>query len=55
MKYPGWQTDKDMYGQTPIVRWFAYRLAICLDYDEVPEPVPEDMFYDGWEDAKDMD
>lgn len=35
--YPGWQTDKDKYGRTPLMFWVRYRYN---------KDVPEELYYD---------
>ena len=39
LKYPGWQTDRDNDGYTPLMIWVDY----CK------KPIPEDMKYPGWQ------
>lgn len=36
--YPGWQTDKDKYGKTPLMMWIRYRYN---------RDIPEELYYDG--------
>ena len=44
MYYPDWQSDRDVYGRTPLMLWIYYREG---------EPIPEDMYYPGWEADRD--
>jgi hypothetical protein len=44
LKYPDWKTDKDDYGNTPLMLWIQYRNN---------EQLPEELKYSGWKTDKD--